>query len=84
MEPLQRVETSIGQVLAACNRWQDKRNSNDSAGIIAAPLQNCTREEQRSVMRFLWSERVEPRKIHRRMIQQCGGSCTSKGKCTSG
>jgi transposase len=55
-------------------------NWNDSARIMAAPLENCTREEQRSVIRFLWSEGVKPREIHRRMIQQYGGSCMSKRK----
>jgi transposase len=80
MKLLQRVETSIGQVLTACNRWQDKRDSNDSARIMATLLENCTREEQRSVIRFLWSEGLKPREIHRRMIQQYSGSFMSERK----
>jgi hypothetical protein len=74
MKLLQRVETSIGQVLTAYNRYQDKRVSNHSARIMAAPLESCTREEQRSVIRRLWSEGMKLREIHRRMIQQYGGS----------
>jgi hypothetical protein len=34
---------------------------------MAAPLSTCTREEQRSVIRFLSSEKVKPTEIHRRM-----------------
>jgi hypothetical protein len=60
---LQRVETSIGQVLTMCNRWQDKRNLNGSVRIVAALLENCIREEQHSVIRFLWSEGVKPKEI---------------------
>jgi hypothetical protein len=47
---------------------------------MATPLENCTREEQRSAIRFLWSEGVKPSEIHRRMIQQYGGSCMSERK----
>jgi transposase len=47
---------------------------------MAALLKNCIREEQRSVIRFLWSEGLKPREIHRRMIQQYGGSCMSERK----
>jgi hypothetical protein len=79
MKLLQRVETSIGWVLTACDRWQDKRVSNHSARITAVPPENCTKEEQRSVIRLLWSEGVKLREIHRKMIQQYGGSCMSEG-----
>ena len=34
---------------------------------MAALLETCTREEQRSVIRFLRSEGVKPNEIHRRM-----------------
>ena len=34
---------------------------------MAAPPETCTREEQRSVIRFLRSEGVKPIEIHRRM-----------------
>jgi hypothetical protein len=44
------------------------------------PLESSFRDEQLSVISFLWSEGVKPREIHRRMIQQCGGSCTSEKK----
>jgi len=33
-----------------------------------APLQDCTIEEQRGVVRFLWVEGVKPVEIHRRRL----------------
>jgi hypothetical protein len=40
---------------------------------MAVPLQQCTKQEQRSVVRFLFSEGVKPIEIHRRMrIQYLG------------
>ena len=39
---------------------------------MAAPLSTCTVEEQRSVIRFLWSEGVKHSKIYRRMKVQYG------------
>jgi len=39
---------------------------------MAAPLSNCTVEEQRSVIRFLWSGGVKPSEIYRRMKVQYG------------
>lgn len=44
---------------------------------MATPLEHCTREEQRSVIRFLHSEGVKPIDIHRRMKLQYGNSCLS-------
>ena len=35
---------------------------------MGAPLQDCTIEEQRGVVRFLWAEGVKPVEIHRRML----------------
>ena len=46
---------------------------------MAAPLSTCTVEEQRSVIRFLWSEGVKPFEIYRRMRVQYGDSCLSQG-----
>jgi hypothetical protein len=80
MKLLQLAETSIGPFLSTCNPWQGKRDSKDNARIIAAPTENFTREEQRSVVRFLWSEGVKSREIHRRMIQQHGGICMNERK----
>ena len=37
---------------------------------IAAELINCTKEEQRSVIRFLWAEGVPGAQIHLRMCAQ--------------
>jgi len=45
-----------------------------------APLQNCTIEEQCSVVRFLWAEGTKPVEIHRRMLAQYGQSTMSQRK----
>ena len=45
-----------------------------------APLQDCTIEDQRGVVRFLWAERVKPVEIHRRMLAQYGQSTESQRK----
>jgi len=47
---------------------------------MAAALSTCTVEEQRSVIRFLWSEGVKPSEIYRRMNVQYGDSCLSQGR----
>jgi len=44
------------------------------------PLQDCTIEEQRGVMRFVWAEGVKPVEIHRRMLAQYGQSTMSQRK----
>jgi len=44
-----------------------------------APLQDCTIEEQRGVVRFLWAEGVKSVEIHRRMLAQYGQSTIKKG-----
>ena len=41
---------------------------------MAAPLATCTVEEQRAVIRFLWSEGVSGAEIHRRLATQYGDS----------
>ena len=45
---------------------------------MAAPLETCTREEQRCVIRFLRSEGVKPIEIHRRMKVQYGDAFLSQ------
>jgi len=45
---------------------------------MAALLETCTREEQRSVIRFLRSEGVKSIEIHRRMKFQYGDACLSQ------
>ena len=42
---------------------------------MAAPFEACTREEQRSVIRFLGSEGVNPSESHCRMKMQYGDAC---------
>ena len=44
-----------------------------------APLQDCTIEEERDVVRFLWAG-VKPMEIHRRMLAQYGPSTMSQRK----
>jgi len=44
------------------------------------PLQDCTTEEQRDVVRFLWAEVVKPVEIHRRVLVQYGQSTMSQRK----
>jgi len=39
---------------------------------MAAPMSPCTVEEQRNVIRFLWSEDVKPSEIYRTMNVQYG------------
>ena len=46
---------------------------------MAAPLSTCTVEEQRSVIRFLWSDGVKPYDIYRRIKVQYEDSCLSLG-----
>jgi hypothetical protein len=52
----------------------------NSSYNMAAPISSCTVEEQRSVIRFLWSEGVKPSEIYRRMKVQYGDSCLSQGR----
>ena len=47
---------------------------------LDAPLQDCTIEEQRGVVRFLWAEGVKPVEIHRHMLAQYGQSTMSQRK----
>jgi hypothetical protein len=47
---------------------------------MAAPLAIFTKEEQRSVIRFLRSEGVKPIEIHRRTEVQYGDACLSLQK----
>ena len=44
---------------------------------MAGPLGTCTREEERSVIRFLCSEGMKPVEIHRRMKVQYGDAFLS-------
>jgi len=44
---------------------------------MAASLATCTKEEQRSVIRYLSCERVKPIEIHRRKKVQYGDACLS-------
>ena len=45
-----------------------------------APLAQCTREEQRAVVRFLWSEGSSGTKIHQRLLAQYGDNALSSAK----
>jgi len=45
---------------------------------MAAPLAVCTKEKQRAVIRFLWSEGVPGAEIHRRLSTQYGDSAVQR------
>jgi len=45
-----------------------------------AHLQDCTIEEQRGVVRFVWAERVKLVELHRRMLAQYGQNTMSQRK----
>ena len=45
---------------------------------MAAKLINCTKEEQRFVIRFLWAEDVPGAQIRLRMCAQCGDKVLSR------
>jgi hypothetical protein len=55
----------------------NKRHHSSSVKI-AVPLETCTKEEQRSVIRFLTSEGVKPIEIHHRMKAKYGDACLSQ------
>ena len=45
-----------------------------------APLQDCTIEEQRGIVRFLWAEGAKPVEIHCCMLAEYGQSTMSQRK----
>ena len=47
-------------------------SGSNEGGNRDAPLQDCTIEQQRGVVRFLWAEGAKPVEIHRRMLAQDG------------
>ena len=58
-------------------RCRNATRRRSSSVKMAVPLATCTKEEQRSVIRFLSSEGVKPIEIHRRMKVQYGDACLS-------
>ena len=60
----------IGTPAARIGTWETVQQ-------MAVPLQQCTKEEQLSVVRFLFTEGVNPIEIHRRMRIQNGDRCMS-------
>ena len=66
---------------AMCSTALCHQSSGSNEGEnMEAPLQDCTIEEQRGVVRFLWAEGVKPVEIHRRMLALYGQSTTSQRK----
>ena len=45
-----------------------------------SPMQDCTIEEQRGLVQFLWAEGVKPVEIHRHMLTEYGQSTMSQRK----
>ena len=54
-------------------------SSNEGENMDPA-VHDCTIEEQRGIVRFLWAEGVKPVEIHRRMLAQYGQSTMSQRK----
>jgi hypothetical protein len=85
----QKIETLLDFLVSwqQCYSWfeelptgvstMEECNTMQQQCKIMAPLLTCTREEQRSVIRFLSSEGVKPTEIHRRMEVQYGDACLS-------
>jgi len=57
--------------------YRNATRRRSSSAKMAAPLATCTKDEQRSVIRFLSSEGVKPIEIHRQMEVQYGDACLS-------
>ena len=57
--------------------WRKATRRRSNSVKMTAPLANCTKEEQRSVIRFLRSEGVKAIEIHGRMEVQYGDACLS-------
>ena len=51
---------------------------------MAVKLINCTKKDQRSVIRFLWAEGVPGAQIHLRMCAQYGDKVLSLDSSMSG
>jgi hypothetical protein len=44
---------------------------------MATVLEECATDEQRSVVRFLWTNGFSATNIHKEMLSVCGGRCLS-------
>lgn len=79
--------------VAYCNRipTSSKKNASHSTQLslclnrclvnVDALLSDFTILEQRAVITFLWTERMKPADMHRRLSAQCGSvNCTSQRK----
>jgi len=64
---------------AICSTALQSSGSNEGENVDP-PLQDCTIEEQRGVVRFVWAEGVKLVEIHHRMLAQYGQSTTSQRK----
>jgi len=62
-----------------CSTALQSSGSNEGENVDP-PLQDCTIEEQRGVVRFVWAEGVKLVEIHHRMLAQYGQSTTSQRK----
>ena len=65
----------IGRQVAV--RCRNATGRSSSSVKMAALFVTCTKEEQRSVIRFVSSEGVKPIEIHQRMKVQYGDACLS-------
>jgi hypothetical protein len=44
---------------------------------MATVLEDCSNEEQRSVVRFLWAKELDAKDIHKEIFPVYGGKCLS-------
>jgi hypothetical protein len=59
-----------GTLISSCGKFLHHH----TVMLCAAPLSICTKEEQRAMICFLWSEGVPEAEIHRRLSAQYGGN----------
>jgi hypothetical protein len=61
---------------ALCHQSSDS----NEGGNVDAPLQGCTIEEKRGIVRFVWAEGVRLVEIHLRVLAQYGQRTISQRK----
>jgi hypothetical protein len=45
---------------------------------MATVLEECSNEEQSSIVRFLWAKGLNAKDIHKEIFPVCGGKCLSR------
>jgi hypothetical protein len=71
---------SLGSSIVQLHKSLGKRRACSKVGFSsqkATVLEECTTEEQRSLVRFLWAKRLNAEDIHREMFPIYGRNCLS-------